>query len=419
MNVIKVCGPSHAEGIADVQGSKNAALPMMAAAVITGEKTVLENCPDISDIRVTADILRTLGCSVSFENNTLTVDSSGEVTNYIPMHLTCKLRSSFLLCGALLARCKNVSLAYPGGCRIGCRPVDIHLNAFEKLGAKITKTDEGVSLAMDKFTPCDVYFPFPSVGATENVMIYAAAMPGTVRIIGAACEPEIADLQKMLNSAGGNVSGAGTPVVTIRGTKAFSGTRCSVMPDRIAAATLMTLPAMTGGEIILRNACARHVSPYIAFLRKHGVSVCSCSDGLAVSAKKRLNADAVIQTAPYPGFATDMQSLCMAVSSLGKGVCVIKENVFENRFLMSGALTAMGADIKVRGRCASIRGVRSLNCANVSASDLRSGAALIAAMSAAHGESSLSGIEYIDRGYENIVRDFSALGVDIERIEKN
>ena len=419
MKVIRIHGPSFLEGSVDIQGSKNAALPMMAAAVMNGAKTMLENCPDISDIRNSIDILRSIGCSAEYTKHTLTIDSSGEVTPYISAELMGRLRSSFLFTGAVLSRCGRVKVSLPGGCNIGARPVDIHLEAFKRLGAEVVTNGSEVECKCSRIIPCDVRLRFPSVGATENIMLLCACSEGTTRIINAACEPEIADLQQMLNSAGASISGAGTPVVTIRGVRNLKDTAYKIMPDRIVTATYLTAAACSGGEIVLNNTVARHLSSYIALLRRCGMRIHISGDKIIAAKKSRLSGSVVARTKPYPGFATDMQSLVMAAMAFSDGVSVIQENIFENRFRLADTLSKMGADINVIGRTASIRGVKHLGAVKAEACDLRSGAALVAAMLAADGESELGGIHYIDRGYEDFSENLISLGAHMERIETN
>lgn len=419
MKVMKIHGPSVLEGCVNIQGSKNAALPMMAASVMNGGRTVLENCPDISDIRDSINILKSIGCTARYEKHTLTIDSSGRISHYIPSELMGKLRSSFLFTGAVLSRCGAVKVSLPGGCNIGARPVDIHLDAFKKLGVDVREDGFTVECRLDKIKPCDVRLRFPSVGATENIMLLCARSDGTTRIINAACEPEIVDLQRMLNSAGAEISGAGTPVVTIRGVKKLRDTTYKIMPDRIVTATYLTAAACCGGTVELSGAVAKHLSSYIALLRQCGMGIYVSGDKITAVRKGRLSGGVIARTKPYPGFATDTQSLVMAAMCFADGVGVIQENIFEDRFRLAEILSQMGADISISGRTASIRGVKHLGAVKAEACDLRSGAALAAAMLAAEGDSELGGIHYIDRGYEDFSENLISLGAQMERIEKN
>jgi len=417
MKVIRIHGPSTIEGSVYIQGSKNAALPMIAASVMNGGRTILENCPDISDIRNSVDILRATGCNATYENHTVKVNSSADVIPYIPSDLALRLRSSFLFAGALLSRCHKVRISYPGGCDIGLRPVDIHLDAFRKLGINIEESDDILECSLEKVVPGDVYLRFPSVGATENVMLLCACSSGTVRILNAACEPEIVDLQNMLNSMGADISGAGTPVITIRGVSDLKDTSFKIMPDRVVSATYLTAVSCAGGNIELIGAVAPHLSPYISFLRRCGMKIHIFNDRIIAEKRERLSGNIIMRTKPYPGFATDMQSLAMATMCFSEGVGIVQENIFENRFRLAEILSHMGADISVSGNTASIRGVKKLSGINAEASDLRSGAALLAAMLASEGDSELAGIHYIDRGYEKLIENLISLGAKIERVE--
>jgi len=416
MEALRIKGPTQLMGTVEVQGSKNAVLPMMAAAVINASRTKICNCPDISDVYDSCDILRLVGCKVEFVGNTLTIDSSYPITPVIPEEFMTKIRASFIFTGALLARCGKFCVSHPGGCKIGLRPVDIHLEALRRLGAGVELTSDEIRCNARKITPCDVTLRFPSVGATENIMILASTLEGTTRIINAAREPEIADLQNMLNAMGAHITGAGSSVVTIKGTKNLKSVEHSVMPDRIDTATYLSAVCCTGGKILITGADASHLSGYINLLKRCGASIEVTAEGILAEKTERLRGGARISTAPYPGFATDIQSLAMAVLCLTDGVSLIRENIFENRFCVSSSLCNMGADIRIYRSTASVRGVRTLMCANECACDLRSGAALALAMFASEGESQLSNIHYIDRGYEKFEQKYKALGADIERV---
>lgn len=418
MEIVRIQGPSYLEGIINVQGSKNAALPMLAASVLNGGNTVLYNCPRISDINASVSILRYLGCTAQRRDNMLVINSSGAVNANIPDAMMSRLRSSFLFSGALLARCGKVSVTYPGGCNIGTRPVDIHLDAFRRLGVSVNTDGSNIYCTADKLKPCDITLRFPSVGATENIMLLSTAAKGTTRIYGAACEPEIADLQNLLCSMGADITGAGTPVITIHGGKTLKDTKYKIMPDRVAAATYITAAACAGGELELNGVNPHHISPFIAAMRKCGLDIHIYNDVLNAVKKSRLCGGINIRTLPYPGFATDMQSLMMAALVFSDGVSTIQENIFENRFCLAETLSLMGADINVFGRTASIRGVRQTKGINAKACDLRSGAALALAMLASQGCSELGGIHYIDRGYENFIQRLTSVGARMERIEK-
>lgn len=417
MEVFRIEGPSRLKGEIKVQGSKNAILPMMAATVVNGAVTVLENCPDISDLHDACHILRHIGCSVTFKEGTLTVDSSGPINSRIPEDIMVRIRASFVFTGALLARCASFSVSQPGGCNIGLRPIDIHLDAMRLMGARFDLTSGEINCTAENLTPCDVPLRFPSVGATENIMILASAVSGTTRIINAAREPEIEDLQNLLNTMGAHITGAGTGVITVKGTGELRSARVSVMPDRIDTATYLSAACCTGGEIRITDACPEHIMSYINILKRCGAEIELMPSCIGISVPRRLKGGISVSTAPYPGFATDMQSLLLAALSVSDGVSLIRENIFENRFCVSNSLAAMGADIRIYRSTASVRGVKKLFSCDASVCDLRSGAALAVAMMGAEGVSNLGCIRYIDRGYERFEEKYKSLGALIERIE--
>ena len=417
MQIFKIHGPTPLNGRVSVQGSKNAVLPMMAAAVINKNVTVIEGCPDISDVHDAMEILRVVGCRAEYSSGKLTIDSSHDINPYIPEHIMNRIRASFIFTGALLARCRGFRVSQPGGCNIGLRPIDIHMEALSQLGAKAEYTGKEIICKADKLHCCDINMRFPSVGATENIMIMASAIRGATRIINAAREPEIVDLGNMLSVMGAHIYGAGSPVIVIEGTDNLGAVNYSVMPDRIDTATYLSAVCTAGGRLNIENADAVHVSSFINILRRCGADIDITPNGIIVEKNKRLSGGHTVITSPYPGFATDMQSLIMTVFSLTDGVSVIKENIFENRFCLSGALGDMGADIRIYGRSASIRGVRSLKSVHAPVCDLRSGAALAIAMMGAEGVSYLTGIRYIDRGYEHFEDKYNRVGAHIERID--
>ena len=418
MEFFRITGPTVLGGCVKVQGSKNAVLPMMAASVLVKGITVLKNCPDITDVHNASDILRELGCSVEFKDNTLTIDSSMDLHSTISSEIMGKIRASFIFTGALLARCGEFTASKPGGCNIGLRPVDIHINAFRDMGAVIEMSPNGIRCTADKLTPCTVTMRFASVGATENIMILAASLNGTTRIVNAAREPEIVDLQNMLNSCGAHITGAGSSVIVIDGTESLKGTTYEVMPDRIDAATYLSAVALCGGSVDIMGAKPKHLINYINLLKNCGLEIELSDSGIYARKPSRLKGSISVSTMPYPGFATDMQSLLMSVLSVTEGVGIIRENIFENRFSMAQSLCNMGADIRIYSRSASVRGVRNLSSSKESVCDLRSGAALAIAMMGAKGVSYLDDICYIDRGYENFETKYQSIGADIERVEK-
>lgn len=417
MQILKIQGPTVLNGRVCVQGSKNAVLPMMAAAVINADVTVIDGCPDISDVHDAMEILRAIGCSAEYNCGKLTIDSSGPINPYIPCNIMNRIRASIIFTGALLARCGSFRVSHPGGCNIGLRPIDIHIDAIKQLGALVEYNEREIICRADKLKNCDVNFRFPSVGATENIMILASAIRGKTRIINAAREPEITDLGNMLIAMGVKISGTGSSVITIEGTDSPCRVSYRVMPDRIDTATYLSAVCTMGGKLIIENADASHLVKYIDILKRCGANIDIQDKTIVAEKLSRLKGGINVATAPYPGFATDMQSLIMTVFSVSDGVSVIKENIFENRFCLANTLQEMGADIRIYGQGASLRGVRSLKSVSAPVCDLRSGAALAIAMMAAEGTSYLSRIRFIDRGYENFEDKFTAVGANIERIE--
>lgn len=417
MDVIKIRGGRPLRGSIDVHGAKNAVLPILAACIINGGISVIHNCPDLTDVRISIDILRHLGCKVTFENSTVTVDSTEITDSSIPDELMCSMRSSVIFMGALLNRTGKAKASYPGGCNLGHRPIDLHLKAFRKLGIITEEEHGGIACIADNIAPCQIFLEFPSVGATENIMLAACRGCGTTSIINAAREPEIVDLQKFLNSMGARIKGAGTDVIEIRGTDRFHDCEHTVMPDRIVAATYMAAVAVAGGSAEIKNTVPNHISAFIAVMRECGASVAVRGNSVFISAPKYIRPVKMINTLPYPGFPTDAQSLIMTVMSVAKGTSIIKENIFGGRFTHAGELVRMGADISIADKIAVIRGVRELSGCRVSAADLRSGAALVVAALGATDETTVCNVCYIDRGYEKFEHNLSMLGADIERIE--
>lgn len=419
MSVIKIRGGRPLSGSISVQGAKNAVLPILAASIINGGRSVIHNCPDLTDVRISIEILRHLGCEVSFENNTVTVDSSDITGCSVPDELMRAMRSSVIFTGALLNRIGKAQISYPGGCNLGHRPIDLHLKAFGKLGIMIEEEHGSMRFTADNITPCQIFLEFPSVGATENIMLASCRGSGTTTIINAAREPEIVDLQAFLNSMGTRIKGAGTDVIEIQGVSEFHDCEHTVIPDRIAASTYMAAVVMAGGNAEIKNVIPNHISAFIAVMRECGASVIVRDNSVLIYAPKYIRPVRMINTLPYPGFPTDAQSLVMTVMSVARGTCMIKENIFGGRFTHAGELARMGADISIADKIAVVRGVRSLSGCDVSAADLRSGASLAVAALCAKGETTISNICYIDRGYENFEQALRSLGADIERVDVN
>lgn len=417
MSVIRVRGGNPLYGRVSVQGAKNSVLPILAASIINGGKCVIHNCPDLTDVKNSIDILEHLGCNVHFENGILNIDSSEIKKCHIPHELMCRMRSSVIFMGALVNRMGKSRTSYPGGCNLGHRPIDLHLNAFDKLGIITTEEHGNITCESNGINPCRIFLGFPSVGATENIMLASCRGNGVTRIINAAREPEIVDLQAFLNSMGAKVSGAGTDVIEIHGVSEFHDCEHTIIPDRIVAATYMSAVAVAGGRVEIENIIPNHISAFIAVMRECGASITVRDNSLTITAPTYIRPVRMINTLPYPGFPTDAQSLVMTVMSLAKGTSIIKENIFGGRFTHAGELMRMGADINIADKIAVIRGVRTLSGCPVRAADLRSGASLVVAALSADGETEISNVCYIDRGYEELEKTLSALGADIERIE--
>ena len=417
MSRLVIDGMKRLRGETCVQGSKNSALPILAAALLCGEESIIHNCPDLSDVSGSANILRYLGCNVSFSNGTLVCDSRGLCRTDIPNSLMREMRSSIIFLGALLGRTGAAEMSFPGGCEIGPRPIDLHLKALSELGADI-KDAHGVfrCTAPNGLHGANISLSFPSVGATENIMICACTAEGTTVITNAAREPEICDLADYLNSCGASVSGAGEGTVIIEGVQKLHGTSHSVIPDRIAAATLLSCCASTGGRIRLNRTIPSHLGAVLSIFEECGCDVDIQGSSIVMDSPHRLSAPKIVRTMPYPGFPTDAQAPVMAMIAGARGTTLFVENIFENRYLHVSGLLRMGANIKVEGRVAVSQGVELLHGAEVEAMDLRGAAALITAGLGAEGRTTVEGLKYLDRGYENIEVTLSGLGGEVRRV---
>lgn len=417
MPQLVINGTKRLRGEARVQGSKNSALPILAASILCNDESIIHNCPDLSDVRASVDILRYLGCRVGCSGGTLTCDSSGLCENCIPDSLMRRMRSSIIFLGALLARTGSASMCFPGGCEIGPRPIDLHLKALELLGAEI-RDDHGTfrCTAPDGLYGAKIALSFPSVGATENIMICACMAEGTTVITNAAREPEICDLADYLNACGAMISGAGDGTVVIEGVEKLHGTSHTVIPDRIAAATLLSCCASTGGRITLTDIIPSHLGAVLSLFEECGCIADIRGGTVTLDAPSRLTAPKIVRTMPYPGFPTDAQAPVMGMLAKSRGTTLFIENIFENRYLHVGGLLRMGANIKVEGRVAVLQGVSGLHGAQTAALDLRGAAALISAALGAEGVTTLSGVKYLDRGYESFESTLCALGADVKRI---
>lgn len=414
MGTYIVRGGRKIEGEFSVRGSKNGTLPILAASLLAEDEVVLENIPLIRDVLQTLDILRELGCEVKRTGRTVTIDSRHLSGTEIGSETVGRMRSSILFLGAILGREKRAKLAYPGGCAIGKRPIDLHLSAFEKMGVSIRETDCMLDCRAEKITGCHIYLPFPSVGATENILLLAAKAEGVTVLHNAAREPEIVALVRFLRACGAEIYGEGTGSILIEGVTCLHGAFFSIPADRIEGGTFLCAAAMTGGELRLQGLEREHMGAVLETLRMTGCRfLWEDSDLLWMKPPKRLLSDFTIVTGPFPAFPTDMQPLVMSLLTLAKGSCMISETVFEARFSQGAELCRMGADIRIFGGNACICGVEKLHGAEVNACDLRCGAALLCAALAAEGESIVHGSEYVERGYEKIENAFSFLGGDM------
>ena len=416
MSKLIIEGGKRLQGKVRIPGAKNTILPILAATIISGKETVIQDCPKISDVELTLDILRDLGCDITRDGSTVTVDSSSLKKYTIDSSLMEKMRSSIILTGAILARMGKAETAYPGGCSLGLRPIDLHIKAFRQMGVKVEEYQGCLSFLGDNIKETDIYLDFPSVGATENVMLAASRIKGTTRIINAAKEPEIEDLSDFLNKIGVKVTGGGSSVIEVSGTDTFYDVTHKIIPDRIVAATYMTAAAVTRGDITLENISYNHIIPTLSVLERMGADITrETENSIRIKTDKRLNNINVIRTSPHPGFPTDAQSIIMTLSALSSGTGIIIENIFDGRFRHAGELKKMGADITVDGKIAVVKGVMSLYGTKVKAPDLRSGAGLVVAALAAKGKTEVTGISHIERGYEDISGTLSMLGANIIR----
>lgn len=418
MNSFVIKGGNKIEGEIEVQGAKNAVLPILAATVLNGGKNIIYNCPDLRDVKITIEVLKNLGCKVEKRGKTLFVDSENIDGCTIPDTLMREMRSSIIFLGAIISRCREAVVSMPGGCEIGNRPIDLHLKALRQLGVEITESHGYINCKADKLKGDNIHLDFPSVGATENIMLAACMAEGITTVTNAAREPEIVDLEMFLNRMGAKISGSGSNVIRIEGVKKLYGVEHQIIPDRIVAATYLSCAAVTKGSVILKHVNPNHMNAMTAVLKEMGCKVYTEKSRIILSSPPcKLKAVKRIVTMPYPGFPTDIQSPFMALSSVADGTSVFVENIFENRFQHVEELIRMGADIKVDGRIAVVQGVDNLGGATVRAKELRGGAALVIAALAADGVTTVEDIKYIDRGYECMEKYLSSLGANIQRKE--
>ena len=412
MSKFIIQGGKKLEGEVKISGSKNAALPIIAATVLNGGKTTLYNIPDIQDVQTMFEIIKDIGGNVTKKKNKVIIDTSKIHTYEIPDHLMRKMRSSVILAGALIGKYHKARFSCPGGCDIGARPIDLHLKGFEKLGINIKEEFGEIVCSTEKILGTQIHLDFPSVGATENIILASCLGDGTTIITNAAREPEIEDLAKYLNKMGAQIKGVGTDKVEIIGVSKLAEISYNIMPDRIEAGTYLVAGAITGGKVKIINVCPEHIEPILHKLEEANCKLEIGKNTILIEAPKRIKA-VDVKTMPYPGFPTDMQSIFGALLTTAKGTSVITENIFESRYKYVQELNRMGAKINVEGRTAIIKGTKKIQGANVVATDLRGGAALILEALAAKGITEIDNIYYVLRGYEKIEEKLKKLGAKI------
>ena len=413
MSIWHIYGGNRLTGSTRVQGAKNAVLPIMAASVLSGGETVLHNVPDLRDVTTTLRILQHLGCTAVRDGDTVRIDSRGMHCDFIPHALMRELRSSVIFLGAILARFGTARLSMPGGCELGPRPVNLHLDALRALGAEVTERGGDIICQAHALQGRRILLPFPSVGATENAMLAACAAAGETVICNAAREPEIADLQCYLRKLGADISGAGTSTVTISGFRPRPFVEHTIMPDRIVAATILCAAAACGGEVELQDVDPAHFSTVLASLSEAGCAIITTVSAVRLTSDGQLTAPRPVVTQPYPGFPTDAQPPLMAACLRAKGTTVFTENIFTNRYRHAEEFRRLGAAVSIEGRVAYVTGVERLTGAPLTASDLRGGAAMLVAGLCAEGATELFDDGYIDRGYDRFDACLSALGADV------
>ena len=417
MEKLVIHGGKPLEGTVRVSGAKNAVLPIIVASMLGTTQSTLTEIPKLADVHTVCDVIASLGVHIEHpERDTLVIDAHELTSTTAPYDLVRRMRASFLVMGSLLARKGRAQISLPGGCSIGARPIDLHLKAFEAMGAVINLENGDIeATAPNGLKGAQIYLDFPSVGATENILMAASMAEGKTVLENAAEEPEIVDLATYLNSMGANIRGAGTNVIRIEGVKELHGANHAVIPDRIEAGTFMVGAAMTQGNVFVENAISEHLKPLISKLKEVGAEVQEEIDGIRVIGHAPLR-PADIKTLPYPGFPTDMQAQFMALTTICQGTSVVTETVFENRFMHVDEFKRMGAKIRIEGRSAIVEGVPRLKGASVNATDLRAGAALVLAGLVADGETEVGYLYHIDRGYDNLVLKLQRLGADIVRV---
>ncbi len=402
-------------GTVSISGAKNSAVALIPAALLADGPVVIENLPKIQDVDIYFELLREMGADVLFEDDWMEIDGREMHSVFMPNGRVKRLRASYYLWGALLAKFGEARVGLPGGCDLGPRPVDLHIKGFEALGAKVENQNGVMTIRANKLKGARIYLDLVSVGATINIMLAASKAEGVTIIENAAREPEIVDVATLLNNMGANIKGAGTDIIRIQGVERLHGCRHTIIPDRIEAGTYMIAAAATGGSVTLENVIPKHLESVSAKLREIGAEVIEIDDCIVVNGGDKYRA-ADVKTSPYPGFPTDLQQPITTLLTLAKGSSIVTDNIYSARFRHIDELRRMGANLKVEGRSAVIEGGHKLQGAKVVASDLRAGAALVIAGLATQGTTELEGLEHIDRGYENLVGKLQSLGADVQRV---
>lgn len=418
MSRLLIEGKHRLNGVVDIHGAKNSALPVLASTLLARGTSEIHNCPMLTDVSASIRILRYLGCSVSRSDGCVTVDSIGLNRSDIPDSLMREMRSSIVFLGAIAARTGEAHISFPGGCELGTRPIDLHLSALRKLGMEIVEECGRLDCRVPKrLKGTTIALAFPSVGATENILLASVTAEGTTSILNAAREPEITDLCEFLTHCGASISGAGESAITVQGVDALYGCSHRVIPDRIETATYMAAAAATGGSLVIKQICPEHIATVLPIFEEAGCQVVCGKDELFINSPPRLHRIRTVRTMPYPGFPTDAQAPAMAMLSIADGTSVFIENIFESRYKHASELLRLGARIKIEGRVAVVEGVQRLSGAQVECTDLRGGAALVIAGLAAEGMTEVSELHHLDRGYDSFEQNLCKTGAVIRRIE--